>query len=1130
MKKLNKYIVTGLLILMINFHVNAQDVRLLKTKVADILMQMPTKSADQSNALMNQIVGFGDDGLTDILGMLRAPGDGDDVSARFALTSLARFSSQKGHEKDWDWMQTQFLKAIQTGSNKDIQTYLMNQLNYGANDSCVDLLKNYLNDDQLCEPTVQVYLSLRSEKAEQALVAALPISTGGNQITIVKALGEFNSNLALPDISKLEGSSNIVLQRTVLSALSNIGDAISDSILWSAAQKVNFEYEPTEAASAFLKYAANLGANKEFVLCKQACLDIIGANTQKHLLHNQAAALKIYSQYFKTLVMPLLLKSIDNPDSSFRMAILQIALPITDPDFSSKWINKANEASSDIKADIVYMFGLRGDKTAVSFIRENLNHESEKVRDEAIWALVKLDEQTAISDLLSHLGEGKDLEVTEKALNTLIDEKQLDKVSDALSVAKDSGKPALINLIASKSGKRFFKTVYSYVSSNDVVIKSTAIDALKNLSTFNDLENLFQLLPELTNKMDIENLQSSMNNAIADTDNPESAADLVLSSLEKSSKKDLIIPILPNVGGAKVLNVLVKLYGDPDQAISKAAFLALVDWKNPDASIHLFDICRDGIPEFHEQAFAGYVNQIIKSSLPDDQKLLKLQKIMPMAKNDKEKTMLLESLSKVKTFLSLVFVSNYIDNLGLQQVAINSAIQIAMPDVGDKTGFTGIIPKTIAQKCMELVNGPESSYVKENIKKYIESMPADSGFVSIFNGKDLTGWKAYVTNPIELKAMKPKSLIKKQLKANKKLPVNWNVKDGMIVFSGEGNNLLSEKEYGDFEMIVNWRITKKGDSGIYLRGTPQVQIWDTSRIDVGAQVGSGGLYNNQQNQSIPLKVADNPIDEWNTFRITLIGERVTVYLNGELVVDNTTLENYWDKNIPIFPKGTVELQAHGTDLAFKDIYIREILKNETGLSEQEKEEGFFPVFNGKNLDGWVGDKVNYSAIDGNIVIQPSNGEGGGNLFTEKEFSDFNFRFEFQLTPAANNGLGIRTPLEGDAAYMGMELQILDNEAPVYADLKPYQYHGSVYGVIPAKRGFLKPTGEWNSEEVIVKGKNVKVILNGTVIVDGNIEEASKNGTIDHNEHPGLLRDKGHIGFLGHGSVVSFRNIRIKELK
>ncbi|MRR23849.1 DUF1080 domain-containing protein, partial [bacterium] len=186
------------------------------------------------------------------------------------------------------------------------------------------------------------------------------------------------------------------------------------------------------------------------------------------------------------------------------------------------------------------------------------------------------------------------------------------------------------------------------------------------------------------------------------------------------------------------------------------------------------------------------------------------------------------------------------------------------------------------------------------------------------------------------------------------------------------------------------------------------------------------------------------------------------------------------------------------------------------------------LFNGRNLEGWVGNKVSYTVEDGMIVIKPGN-DSGGNLYTEKEYADFIFRFDFQLTPGANNGLGVRAPLEGDAAYVGMEIQILDNTASIYADLEQYQYHGSVYGVIPARRGFLRPVGEWNYEEVILQGTKVKVILNGTVIVDGDLAGAIVDGTIDGKEHPGLKNSKGHIGFLGHGSVVKFRNIRIKEL-
>ena len=163
-----------------------------------------------------------------------------------------------------------------------------------------------------------------------------------------------------------------------------------------------------------------------------------------------------------------------------------------------------------------------------------------------------------------------------------------------------------------------------------------------------------------------------------------------------------------------------------------------------------------------------------------------------------------------------------------------------------------------------------------------------------------------------------------------------------------------------------------------------------------------------------------------------------------------------------------------------------------------------------------------------MVVNP-NEDCHGNLYPEKEYSDFVFRFEFKLTPGANNGLGIRTPLEGDAAYVGMELQILDNTAPIYANLHEYQYHGSVYGTIPAKRGFLNPVGDWKTQEVVGKGTKIKITLNGEVILDGDIADARKKGTPDGKDHPGLQRNKGFIGFLGHGSELWFRNIRIKDL-
>ena len=395
------------------------------------------------------------------------------------------------------------------------------------------------------------------------------------------------------------------------------------------------------------------------------------------------------------------------------------------------------------------------------------------------------------------------------------------------------------------------------------------------------------------------------------------------------------------------------------------------------------------------------------------------------------------------------------------------------------------------------------------------------GFVALFNGKDLTGWKGLVADPEKRARMSREQLAQAQAKADEDMRAHWKVVDGVLHFDGKGRSLCTAKDYGDFEMLVDWKIEKGGDSGIYLRGSPQVQIWDTANRLVGAQVGSGGLYNNKKNPSKPDKVADNPVGQWNTFRITMVGERVTVLLNDELVVDNVIMENYWNRDKPIYPTGQIELQNHGNFLYFRNIYIREILPAE------EKLDGFVPLFNERDMTGWTGNTTGYFAKDGKIVCDP--GRSGGNLYTADEYGDFIFRFEFKLTPGANNGVGIRAPLSGDAAYQGMEIQILDNTAPKYANLRPYQFHGSIYGVVPAKKGHLKPVGQWNSEEIMAKGPHVVVNLNGTTIVDADIDKASTPETMDGREHPGLKRKKGHVAFCGHGDYLEFRHLRIKSL-
>lgn len=1107
---------------------SAQDRRTLDTKIADILAQMPANDLIHRNRLMNELAGLESEGFQKLTLMLTPPGKGDDTAVRFALNSLARYASEFGKETTCRSVETNLLEALNSQTDIEIKTFLLNQLNLVGGERSIGEIKKYLSDENLVEPVTQTLLSIGSQASAGALLEKLPNSSEQSKITLIKALGELQYNLAVNPISAFASSGNLSLQKTVYTALANIGDPVSYKLLYNAAKKADFKYEPVNAADAFLLYADRLGQTGNLQLCQKALKEIMKANRADDKLHNYAEALTVYAKHFGHEAMPFMIKAIDNNNKAFRMSVLNIACNTGDISSTREWINKAQTVSPEVKAEIIDMLGRRGDLAAVDFITGNLNSPSPEIRREAISALVKLEGHKAIPQLTDHLLSGKDIPEAKGALMQLLDRNHLKSVAAGLNQSSGSVKAALTDLIGAKAGEEYFSNIIRLTGSNNPEEKASAFNALKNVSTSNNLNELINLLRSVNNEKEINQVQAAVIAAAKGVRSEKSENGIILQALKNDANKERIISILPEIGGNVALKTVTDYFNNSTGVIKQSAFKALTNWKEYPAAASLYEICKSNSGEFQKEAFKSFVRQVSSANLPDDQKLLQYRKIMPYASNSADKTMVINAIGNLKTFLSMICLEQYLDNSDLVQAAAGAIMKIALPDDNGENGFTGEIVEKLLGRVASLITGSESDYDKINIKNYLDKMPEEKGFVSIFNGKNLEGWQGLVENPVSRAKMSKEELAKKQEIANKAMLKNWSVRDNTIVFNGRGANLCTVKEYGDFEMIVDWRITKDGDSGIYLRGTPQVQIWDTTRVDVGAQVGSGGLYNNLKHESKPSKVADNPIGEWNTFRITMIGEKVTVYFNGELVVDNITMENYWDRTIPIFEKGFIELQAHGTDLAFRDIYVREINTKEYGLTKEEIDEGFISIFNGMNLEGWQGNTTDYVPVNGELLVRPSRG-GHGNLYTDKEYDDFIIRFEFQLTPGANNGLGIRAPLTGDAAYQGIELQILDDTAPVYANLEEYQYHGSVYGVIPAKRGFLKPVGQWNKQEVIVKGTRIKITLNGTVILDGDTAEASRNGTIDRRDHPGLKRTSGYIGFLGHGSELKFRNIRIKEL-
>ncbi|HIK92162.1 MAG TPA: DUF1080 domain-containing protein [Planctomycetes bacterium] len=409
---------------------------------------------------------------------------------------------------------------------------------------------------------------------------------------------------------------------------------------------------------------------------------------------------------------------------------------------------------------------------------------------------------------------------------------------------------------------------------------------------------------------------------------------------------------------------------------------------------------------------------------------------------------------------------------------------------------------------------------------------APEGFRPLFNGTDLAGWQGRPHfDPRKLGEMIDEDRKAKISEWTADAKQHWTVENGELVNDGHGAYLVTNDDFGDYEFLLDYKTVPRADSGIYLKGTPQVQIWDYTdpgKFGIDSDLGSGGLWNNSAGApgKNPFVLADNPFGEWNTFRIRQLGARTTVWMNGQLLVDNAIMENYWDRKSPLFAKGPIELQTHGGEIRWKNLFVREILADEANqLLSAHQQQAFQRLFNGKDLTGWQGAIENYEVVDGAIRCKAGH---GGMLLTEKEYSNFIVRLEFKLPPGGNNGLAIRSPGEGDPAYAAMcELQVLDSEHEKYANLDQRQYHGCAYGMVAAHRGFLRETGQWNFQQVTVDGSTIRVELNGNIILDADLSKVTE--FMAERPHPGKDRTSGFFGFAGHNDPVEFRNVSIKEL-
>jgi HEAT repeat protein len=889
-----------------------------RTSLDAVLFRFPAATAAERDALAEELLKSGPEAVAALCARLAPAGESDDAAARFALDALVLRAARPGADGERKSLVQALARALKAAASPEVKVFLIGEIRIAGGREAVGRLSDLLRDARTAEAAAGALASIGGEDAERALIAALVGTSRETKAALIQALGRMRSRRAIPKLLPFATGEVPPLRSAGLQALAEIGDRAASpafrtiSLLAPAGERLRM-------TSLLLLFGQRLRENGDNEAALEIGRGVLRGFVQPAESQFRCRALTLIFGILGPAALDDLVETAVSDDREVRVHALGLAASLPGPGPTARLLAAFAGAAPGIKADLLAALGRRGDAAALPVARDGLKDADLAVRLAAMAALSRLAGADALADLLPFLSAGgpEEIAVVKDALLAAPAALALSESGRLLDAVPAAAKVALLEVLSARRAEACADRILGLIRAETPEVAKAALLALEGVAGAADLPRLLSLLVESADPAETAPLQNALASAALRVPDPDRRADPILAAFAYASpaKSADLLRVLPKIGGTKALGVVIAETRSADPLVQAVAVYALSQWPEAAALDPLLETLRTN-PDLKARnlAFQGIARLSRQASLEPDERRRILTEAWALSGQPGEKKILLPGLGDVRTPEALALAAAALDDPDLRDLAAEAVLGIALPRPGVE-GLAGVETALALRKAAHFL---EVDYEIGRAEAHAAAILVKEGFVPLFDGRTLAGWKGLVADPPARARMTASELRAAQAAADENMRRHWRAAGGVLLFDGTGHSLCTARDFGDFELLVDWRIEPQGDSGIYLRGSPQVQIWDPARWPEG----SGGLYNNKAHPSKPMKPADNPVGTWNTFRILMKGERVTVWLNGALVVDDVVMENYWERDKPIYPSGQIELQAHSTPLAFKNIFIR----------------------------------------------------------------------------------------------------------------------------------------------------------------------------------------------------------------